>query len=69
MTVFTALPVSKEWQPIETAPKDGSLLVGLENRDDRWAIFRFFWKDGAWREMNFKSIEHPTHWKPSNVHY
>lgn len=55
-----------DWQPIETAPIDGTLIKGKECdlSIPRLALYYCFYKDGFWHEMNFKTIEHPTAWMP-----
>ena len=66
-----------EWQPIETAPKDGTVLIGkipngnLDfNNEIKWvsgwcALYKMEWggmKKEIWLKLN---DEHqPTHWMP-----
>lgn len=60
-----------QWQPIETAPKDGTeiLLFDPDNSDDHnggVAQGYFSMKDGGrneWVSMVFKTCK-PTHWMP-----
>jgi hypothetical protein len=51
-----------EWQPIETAPKDGSEILTFGSI----GIMVVFWRDGFWREKaNFLGLRNPpTHWMP-----
>lgn len=66
-----------EWQPIETAPKDGTKILvacaygGVEISE--WCeLERFHWEhvDGnLWRKVEeepscFWNSNHPTHWMP-----
>jgi hypothetical protein len=50
------------WQPIETALKDGSIVLGFEPHEDN-PIDIMRWKDGAWRDPDTWEV-HPTHWMP-----
>jgi hypothetical protein len=57
-----------EWQPIETAPKDGRRLLLVDARDGQvcWGE----WIDGEWRDMgdigcNGRWSYEPTHWAPT----
>lgn len=54
------------WQPIESAPKDGTPVYGKEEdlSVPRLALYRCVWKNGAWHHLEFNSIKHPTEWKP-----
>lgn len=50
------------WQPIETAPKDGTEILAWDGDDRkilRWALGR--WDD--WDEMP-SALGKPTHWMP-----
>ena len=50
-----------EWQPIETAPKDGREILGWFGSASviRWHIgTESFWTDG------FMRLREPTHWMP-----
>lgn len=40
------------WQPIETAPRDGTPIIGMARYQSATAGFPRFvcWQDGAWRE-------------------
>jgi hypothetical protein len=61
-----------EWQPIETAPKDGSEVLLLTERGSVFAPCMFqaagviseddFWL--VWRAFDFDEVQNPTHWQP-----
>ena len=59
-----------EWQPIETAPKDGSkILAHMRDNDDLGPLI-LIWHDERWIVSwdNTDITEHwgdiPTHWMP-----
>ena len=61
-----AAPSGEEWQPIETAPKDGYAFLALLPDSD---IAQPIWyDDGKWRHKwdNYilKAADQPTHWMP-----
>lgn len=65
-----------EWQPIETAPKDGTDVLLCEFRHDQyvriehgsWGLIEVSDFDGmrgyGWM-TDFGSIDEPTHWMPA----
>lgn len=57
---------SQEWQPIATAPKDGSILIGWDPiKADEWMTGVEFmrWLDGRWLDPAAHTMR-PTHWMP-----
>lgn len=68
----------KEWQPIETAPKDGTELLLYERRerliDDDFIevdyVFTGWWNkesyiNACWECLEYDAFSHnPTHWMP-----
>jgi hypothetical protein len=61
-----------EWQPIETAPKDGSILIGRGSYDpndsDNMLAVAMRFQGELWYRENagggFNLDCHPTHWMP-----
>jgi len=50
-----------EWQPIEAAPKDGTLII--VHADGKTVIA--YWDGEAWCENDYDNLFHdPTHWMP-----
>ena len=54
-----------EWQPIETAPKDGTRVL-LARRDWLESMALGFWSDdlGEWKSVIGASFLGATHWAP-----
>ena len=52
------------WHDIETAPRDGSVFIGLEynSTDDPHACLMQW--DGWWEDTAFCREQNPTHWMP-----
>jgi len=56
-----------KWQPIETAPKDGSGFLAVVEGfiyTCCWHRTRLCWVDGGPAYMTIASDEQPTHWMP-----
>jgi hypothetical protein len=51
------------WKPIETAPRNNTLIQACENTSQRFALYRCYWKNGKWVCLEFKFQVHPTHWR------
>lgn len=60
------------WQPIETAPRDGTGILGgwfrgVFNKEHPWRHQGVtFWRDGEWvnPDEEERSFYEPTHWQP-----
>jgi hypothetical protein len=68
-----------EWQPIETAPKDGTKMLGWAPHklinDPKFRVVTMWWKDTKWRGVGAPAFDwcstesgsligDPTHWMP-----
>lgn len=51
------------WQPIETAPKDGDVLVYVARSKEQFVAY---WdeEEEAWRFAPNAKLKTPTHWMP-----
>jgi hypothetical protein len=72
--------MSNEWQPIETAPKDGTHIIGYDPSDSIYAgVKGIHWipeekrmfdgheitRKGYWaKSVHDCCVEKPTHWMP-----
>lgn len=50
-----------EWQPIETAPKDGRMIL---IRQGQWLPCHARWVHGRWSVVEYNGTHYPTHWAP-----
>ena len=66
---------NSQWQPIETAPRDGTPLLLFSPAPDKWKFAggnttsgALIWVSGGWRETGgWRGDYHkdpPTHWMP-----
>ena len=61
-----------QWQPIETAPKDGTWILvykpfNLYGFDDsKWFVDKYIvrWADECWNISMEDKVIYPTHWMP-----
>jgi hypothetical protein len=57
-----------QWQPIETAPKDGTKVLAYTNDGYKYPLIcQCVWGDGAWWPDVWESPDEPlspTHWMP-----
>lgn len=67
-----ASPAATGWQPIETAPKDGTFFIATgfnygKSSDPRHYCMAL-WEQGEWREASewngHSSLAYLTHWRP-----
>jgi hypothetical protein len=53
------------WQPIETAPKDGSPVLGVwQCLNQTWDYNVVQFSDDVWWNYYFDGSHTPTHWMP-----
>jgi hypothetical protein len=59
---FQAAPAAPAdgWQPIDTAPKDGDVLIYVTETDEQFVAY---WDD-CWRFAPNAKLKTPTHWMP-----
>jgi hypothetical protein len=50
------------WQPIATAPKDGTQIIGWWSKSQVFEIVD--WCEGRWTNLDNDEISQPTHWMP-----
>lgn len=62
------LLAEREWQPIETAPKDGTKVMLYVGDCLEWITAPWYWdtRDGLWKNTIGQYMETPfiTHWMP-----
>jgi len=54
------------WQPIETAPKDGTLALIVQQRSASpfFGYFVAYWNGDEWKFHTEGFVRDPTHWMP-----
>ncbi len=72
--LFLQKTLGSKWQPIETAPKDGTRLIlwGREDGVGEPRVWLGSWSTGCWYAPSWVAYEHrseteylqPTHWMP-----
>lgn len=61
---MTDVSAPEGFEPIETAPKDGTRIVVWR---PKWGLYSVQWLNDAWTVRDGKTIpaDDVTHWKPS----
>jgi len=58
---------SKQWQPISTAPKDGTVILGM---DTSGGVQDVAWVDEEWDDFHDNPTYRPDHWtQPNFTHW
>jgi hypothetical protein len=55
------------WQPIETAPKDGTIVLGCSGTGDDYEVYEMAWIENVeftWTDPHYGGVYGPTHWMP-----
>ncbi len=53
-----------EWQPIETAPKDGKRILTFRYLGDGYKVRVAYYTKGVWRNAQGHNPLNATHWMP-----
>ena len=54
--------LAKGWQPIDTAPRDGSMIV-MRHKSDTPFVGYWYRTESVWTDPNC-GVRQPTHWTP-----
>lgn len=54
------------WQPMETAPKSGYIVVGTQYAPGKWLVNYAWWDDNAeeWTDVHSDRLLSPHVWAP-----
>ena len=52
------------WQPIETAPRDGTEILIWEKEFEAFSVGCFLGDEPFWYGFTYKDRVNPTHWMP-----
>lgn len=53
--------MTQGWQPIDTAPRDGTIILA---RQGGYYPCYVLWHDGNWKAVSYQATQVPTHWLP-----
>jgi hypothetical protein len=53
-----------EWQHLDTAPKDGTIILGWSDMWNEYHLIRWDKSEGCWCEGSWCFTDPPVHWMP-----